>query len=222
MQWLVKPCSGCPFRAFIDMAAAPPASVISRAAAPERPLIVGLGGGIGAASSTEQALELALEAAAKDGARTKLFGGNALSALPLYLTIGASGSVEAGEMIASIRVADGVIVASPSYHGSLSGAVKNAIDYLEATARDDRPYLTDLPVGLISVAGGHQGASSTLASLRSIVHALRGCPTPFGAAISVTGKLFADGKCLDEGTRAQIELVGTQTARLARQMRVTH
>jgi FMN reductase len=55
---------------------------------------------------------------------------------------------------------------------------------------------------------------------RWIVHALRGWPTPFGAAIGIGGKLFMGGECQDPAARLQLELVGMQTGKLARQMRV--
>ena len=50
-----------------------------------------------------------------------------------------------------------------------------------------RPYLADMPVGLIATAYGWQATGLTIAALRSIVHALRGWPTPFAAAINTPG-----------------------------------
>ncbi len=48
-------------------------------------------------------------------------------------------------------------------------------------------------VGLIATAYGWQATGSTLATLRSIVHALRGWPTPLGAAINSSGGIFKGG-----------------------------
>jgi FMN reductase len=109
-----------------------------------------------------------------------------------------------------------VIVASPAYHGSISGMVKNALDYLEDTAKDKRVYLDGVPVGLIVTAYGWQATGSTLATLRSIVHALRGWPTPLGAAINTSGRIFNDGQCNDEGAAAQLDLIGRQVYEFAR------
>ena len=183
---------------------------------PTSPFIVGIGGSAMPRSSTEQALDLALGAAAETGAEVRRFGGEVLAALPHYLTPGSATSADAAEMIAAIRAADGLIVASPGYHGSISGIVKNAIDYLEETSRDARPYLDGLPVGLIVTAAGWQATGSTLATMRSIVHALRGWPTPLGAAINTSGGIFRDGVCQDEGAAAQLALVGRQVAQFAR------
>lgn len=182
---------------------------------PVEPLIVGIGGGASIGSSTDQALALALLEARRQGAQTIIFGGQALAQLPLYLTPAASASPGAKALIDAIRSADGLIIASPGYHGSISGAVKNAIDYVEETSNDPRPYFSDLPVGLITVASGHQAAVSTLLALRTIVHALRAWPTPFGAAINSVGGVFRDGVCTDESTRRHLDLVATQVLQFA-------
>lgn len=118
--------------------------------------------------------------------------------------------MEAQELVSAIRSASGVILASPGYHGSISGLVKNAIDYIEETANDTRAYLDGIPVGLIATAYGWQATGSTLAALRSIVHALRGWPTPFGAAINTSGGIFAEGECIDPVVSSQLALLGRQ------------
>ena len=79
---------------------------------------------------------------------------------------------------------DAIIVGSPGYHGSLSGMVKNALDYAELLRGDQRAYFDGMPVGLVATAGGWQAAVSTLAALRTVIHALRGWPTPLGVAIN--------------------------------------
>jgi FMN reductase len=177
------------------------------------PFVVGIGGTPRSESSTELALKVTLEAAKSAGARTALFGGGYLAKLPLYLT---DESRNAGhELIEAVRRADGLIIASPGYHGSISGAVKNAIDYLEATAQDTRVYLDGLPVGLIVTAYGWQATGSTLSAMRSVVHALRGWPTPFGATINTNAKIFEKGSCVDPGAQNQLALVGQQVAMFA-------
>lgn len=180
------------------------------------PLIVGIGGTAAPESSTETALKLALAAAEREGVRTKLFGCETLSALPHYLTPASRTSGHASELLEYVRKADGFIVASPGYHGSISGLVKNAIDYVEETSKDSRVYLDGLPVGLIATAYGWQAATSTLATLRSIVHSLRGWPTPLGAAVNCSGGIFKEGQCSDPRALAQLELVGQQVCQFAR------
>ncbi|WP_411389708.1 NADPH-dependent FMN reductase [Pseudomonas sp. MPB23] len=179
----------------------------------DKPLIVGIGGTAYKGSSTEQALVLALSTAEAAGGRTQLFGGEALLALPHY----GSGPLNSGAkaLIEAVRAADGLIIASPGYHGSISGLVKNAIDYIEETSKDERVYLDGLPIGLIATAYGWQATGGTLGALRSIVHALRGWPTPMGAAINSSGKIFVNGVCQDETTANQLNLVGRQVVEFA-------
>jgi FMN reductase len=182
----------------------------------QRPFIVGIGGTAQPLSSTERALALALSAAERHGATVRLFGGAALSRLPHYLTADAAASQEGRAFVEAIRAADGVIVASPGYHGSISGLVKNAIDYVEDTAKDERVYLDGLPVGLIATAYGWQATGGTLTTLRTIVHALRAWPTPLGAAINTSGGVFSEGGCTDPAAAAQLDLVGRQVVEFAR------
>jgi FMN reductase len=182
----------------------------------EKLSIVGIGGTTAPGSSTEQALHVALRAAAAEGAEVTLFDGAALSALPHYAP-GVLASSEVGaRLVAAVRGAHGLIMASPGYHGSISGLVKNAIDYVEETSKDDRVYLDGIPVGLIVTAYGWQATGSTLATMRSIVHALRGWPTPLGAGIRSVSGMFKDNHCTDPASDSQLALVGKQVVEFAR------
>ena len=172
--------------------------------------IVGIGGTVNAGSSTEQAMRLAAAAAEAAGAEVTIFGGEYLRGLPHYRGEG-YGIQDGAEFVEAVRQADGLIISAPGYHGSISGLVKNALDYLEDLAKDERPYLDGRAVGLIATAYGDQATMSTMQTLRSIVHALRGWPTPMGATIRTYRGLFSpDGECLDERARGQLELVGKQ------------
>ncbi|WP_267434025.1 NADPH-dependent FMN reductase [Sphingomonas sp. GM_Shp_1] len=180
------------------------------------PLVVGIGGTIGSVSSTERALRIAMTAAADEGFRTHVFGGEDLARLPLYNPRAATRTEAERTFVQTVRQASAVIIASPGYHGSISGLVKNALDLLEETAKDDRPYLADLPVGLIATAYGWQATGSTIAALRSIVHALRGWPTPFAAAVNTQQTRFDEsGQIGDATVEGQLRLVGQQVARFA-------
>lgn len=158
--------------------------------------IVGIGGTIRAQSSSGKALEFCMSAAAKLGAHVQAFTGDALR-LPLYEP-GSRVSVDAAmPMIAALRAADGIIIASPGYHGSISGAVKNLLDFTEDMANDERPYFDGRAVGCIAVAAGWQAAGATLAALRAVVHSLRGWPTPIGVTLNSSEPQFTEtGDCV--------------------------
>lgn len=176
------------------------------------PLIVGLGGTLRPDSSTETALRFALDRAATLGARTRLFDGAALD-LPTFPAYGGERAESALALTAALAQADGVLVASPGYHGSISGHVKNALDYAEDLSADARPYLSGRAVGCIATAAGWQAAVTTLAALRGVIHALRGWPTPLGVAINST-----DGG-LDDHASAQLEAVAAQVVEFATRWR---
>ncbi|GGB23240.1 NADPH-dependent oxidoreductase [Sphingomonas metalli] len=174
-------------------------------------LIVGIGGTTLPGSSTERALAAVLGAVAGHGYATRLFDGAALARLPLYVPGAHDRTPEEAEFVAAIRAARAVVIASPGYHGSISGLVKNALDLIEETARDQRPYLSGMPVGLIATAYGWQATGSTIAALRSIAHALRGWPTPFAAAINSRSTRFeADGSCDDAAVTHQLAIIADQ------------
>ena len=179
-----------------------------------RPLIVGIGGTLSSPSSSERALRHALAAAERRGARTQLFAGAALD-IPMYTVDRAQRTPQSREMVDAIAQADGVIIASPGYHGGISGLVKNALDYIEDLREDDRPYLDGRGVGCIVVAYGWQATTTTLVSLRSTVHALRGWPTPLGVVInSSLGVFDQDGNVSDQRCADQLDALGDQVMSL--------
>lgn len=175
-----------------------------------RPFIVGLGGTLSPASSSERALRHALDAAAAHGARTQLFTAEALD-LPMYTVDRSARTPAAIELVDALAKADGVIIASPAYHGGISGLVKNALDYIEDLRDHPRPYLDGRAVGCIVCAYGWQATTTTLVSLRSTVHALRGWPTPLGVAINSTQPTFDEsGRVVDEHCAGQLSLMSAQ------------
>jgi FMN reductase len=177
-----------------------------------RPLILGVGGTVRPGSSTEKALACALKTAEARGAETRLFGGAFLATLPIFdPRVGGAPSEAQAAFAQAVRGADGIIVASPGYHGSLSGMVKNALDTLELTRDDAKPYFQDKPVGIIVTADGWQAAGATLMAVRAIIHAMRGWPTPFGAALNATTDLFDEaGACREAKDAWQLATVAEQ------------
>ncbi len=179
------------------------------------PFIVGLGGALRPNSSTEKALRFVLAEAERLGATTQLITGEALN-LPLYAPDLPQRSDAAQAMVQALARADGIIIGSPGYHGSISGVVKNALDYAEDLRADPRPYFSQRAVGCIATAGGWPGAVNTLGALRDIVHALRGWPTPLGAAINTSDGIFdAAGSCTNERTASMLATIAREVLHFA-------
>jgi FMN reductase len=114
-----------------------------------------------------------------------------------------------------VAAADGLIIATPGYHGGMSGLVKNGMDHLESLRDDARPYLSGRAVGTIVTAAGWQACGTTLVSLRSTIHALRGWPTPYGVTVNSADQVFAEGGVLLEPIAAALRLVTDQVLEFA-------
>jgi FMN reductase len=177
--------------------------------------IVGIGGTLRGDSSSAKALRHCLDHARAAGAATTLFTGDALR-VPLYEPQQPVMTDSLATMIAALRNANGIILASPGYHGSISGALKNALDYTENMVGDPAPYFQGRAVGCIATAGGWQAAGATLTTLRAIVHALRGWPTPLGVMINSSEPVFdGDGRCVAAATVASLTAMTDQILEFA-------
>ena len=182
----------------------------------ERPFIVGIGGTTRAGSTTERALVVALAHAASLGCDTQLFGANEMPNEP-YDPSRPERSERALALVAAVRRSHGVILATPSYHGGISGLVKNTIDFIEDMREDAQAYLEGRAVGCIICADGAQAMGTTLTSLRAVVHTLRGWPTPYGATLLSSSRPFgiAGGEADPLALRA-CETVGREVVGFAR------
>lgn len=95
-------------------------------------------------------------------------------------------------VLKAIADGDGLILATPEYHGSISGALKNALDYINAKQVAGKTVLS------VSSAGGPLGVSS-LTHLQSIVRNLHGINCPEWISIGYgSNSLGPDGVPLDE------------------------
>lgn len=178
------------------------------------PLIVGLGGTVAPASTSERITRSILEACEARGARTKLFVGPALN-FPAY-GMSDERCDNARDLVAALREAGGVVIVSPGYHGTVSGLLKNALDYVQDMAGDERVYLDGRAIGLAAVAAGWQATGSTLATLRTIAHALRGWPTPLGLSINSMSPVFDEtGAFVDPSVERQVGMMADQLVEFA-------
>ncbi|HMO43013.1 MAG TPA: FMN reductase, partial [Phenylobacterium sp.] len=100
----------------------------------------------------------------------------------------------------------------------ISGVVKNALDPVgRGRGGQARPYFEGRPVGCVVTTQGGQAAGAALAALRSIIHALRGWPTPYGAALNGAVPLFDDqGACREARDAWQLTTVAEQVMEFAR------
>ncbi|RAL24088.1 NADPH-dependent FMN reductase [Thermoflavimicrobium daqui] len=68
--------------------------------------------------------------------------------------------------------ANGFFICTPEYHNAVSGALKNALDFL------NRDYFTGKPVSIGAIAGGGKGGINALNNLRLIIRGVNGLVLP--------------------------------------------
>jgi len=166
-------------------------------------------------STSRTALQVALEGAAASGADVGLIWVRVLG-LPLYTGEHAP-PPGAHRLAETVYQADALIWSSPTYHGSVSGSFKNALDWLILLAENDPPYLSNKPIGLVTTAGGLQGLQA-VNTMDFIARSLRGWSVPLVLPVAQSWQLFdPDGHVKDEAVAAQLRKLGAEVVRAARQ-----
>jgi FMN reductase len=132
--------------------------------------------------------------------------------LPLYREGSTDVPQAATRLVGEVRLADGILLATPVYHGTMSGAMKNAVDYLELLANDDPPWLEGKLAGLIAVSRG-AAAINAINTLEYACRALHAWTLP--TAVAVPGTSFAEGR-LDQLIQQRLLRLGSELALKAR------
>lgn len=176
--------------------------------------VVGLGGSLRAASTSLTALRTALTGAAAAGADTRLLPVRELD-LPMY-TPERDVPEAVHRLVEAVAGAEAMIWSSPTYQGSVSGALKNALDWLILLADHQPPYLTNKPIGLVATAGGVQGLQA-INAMEFSVRALRGWAVPLVLPIAQSWQVFdPEGRLTDAAIADQLRRLGAEVARTAR------
>lgn len=95
------------------------------------------------------------------------------------------------KMVETFQSADVHIWLSPLYHGSIPGSMKNCLDWLEVSAKNKVPYLTDKTVGMICWADGVQ-AQQGINTMDAIAKALRAWTIPYNIPIVRNALMVAE------------------------------
>ena len=177
----------------------------SQSPAAKAPVIVGICGSLSADSTTRRALKLALQAAQDAGGQTSLLDLRELK-LPFASSdwdVAQWPDVE--KLLAAVRGADGLLWATPEYHGSYSGALKNALDLA------DIPDYEGKVVALLGVAAGSIGAIQALSHLRGIARQLRMWAIPAQLSIAQSYAAFDEnGELKDAKLMASLQKMSAE------------
>jgi FMN reductase len=177
--------------------------------------IVGLGGSLAEVSRSRAALQVALDGAADAGANTTLLDLRQLD-LPMYDPDEDDEPPESAVLlIETCYRADGMLWSSPMYQGTISGAFKNALDWLHVLGAREPPFLHDTVVGLISAAGGTQGLQA-INTMEFATRALRAWAVPYVVPVLAAARVFdASGGVHDESIELQLRTLGGEVVRVA-------
>jgi FMN reductase len=134
--------------------------------------VLGVAGSTRASSYSTRALKIALEQAKAQGAETRLLE-LAKTVIPQY-SPGAPESKELQQAAEHVSWTDAVILASPDYHGSMSGALKNFLDYFyEEFAGKVFGY----------IVASHEHGLTVMEQMRTAVRQCYGWSLPYGVSI---------------------------------------
>ena len=105
-----------------------------------------------------------------------------------------------------LKEADGVILATPEYHGSFSSLMKMTIENMGYPSA-----LKGKPVALLGVAGGRIGAVKSLEHLRNVCAHIGALVLPGAVSIPNIRSVFDEvGNCLDPEAEELIRKVATR------------
>jgi FMN reductase len=153
--------------------------------------IVGMAGSLRSDSSSDKALNLAIQKVKALGAEVEIID---LRSLHLPFCDGSKeypDYPDVAKLCQTVAQADGIILVTPEYHGSLSGVLKNALDLMGFEEFSGKV------TGLISVLGG-QSNSNALNDLRTIMRWVHAWTIPEQVAIGQAWKAFdEEGNLLD-------------------------
>lgn len=161
--------------------------------------VVGLCGSLrGRESFTRRLLVHVMAVVAETGAETDTLD---LAALDLPMCKGPHDTPDNAWTLAlrrRVNAAQGIVLATPEYHNSYSGALKNALDLLDAAQLQRKTF------GLLGIAGGAQGAGNALGHLRIVVRGVGGYCIPQQINLPSVYRYFDGERLTDEGTAHRI------------------
>jgi NAD(P)H-dependent FMN reductase len=116
------------------------------------------------------------------------------------------------------REHDGFLIASPEYNGSVSGAMKNVIDWV-SRPEEGHPSLVGFKgkvAGLLACSPGRLGGLRGLAHLRLILSGIGTLVLPEQVAVPGIQDQFKDSEVIrDEGLRQAVDRVGQRLTEVA-------
>jgi FMN reductase len=176
--------------------------------------LVGIGGSNREGSNTLAILRDLLAIAGERGATTDLIDVHAVR-LPVYEPeIPRSEQPQALlDLLPIIQRADGFLIGSPTYHGTISGAVKNLLDAIDLFIDDERGTFAGRPVGVVAYGG-----ASAMNVLNALHHSARGMAGFVVPTVLLVGKgqVTVDDGITNEAVRNRAAALVEEVLQLAK------
>ena len=162
-------------------------------------------------SKTMKALRLAAGAVSEAGGDIEVLDLRDYPLPILFSPHAPAGSDAAVDAVkAKFREADALLIGSPEYHGSYSGALKNLLDLMGFEEFEGKM------VALVGVAGGALGATNALNHLRTVCRQLHSWVLPDQVSVAHSSNAFdAAGRPTDAGTAKRLQDLGVQLVKFA-------
>ena len=164
-------------------------------------------------SATHHAVEVALRGAEQAGAEVEFFD---LATAGLPFCDGRDDVDSYPEQVqrfrAMVKTSSGVIIGSPEYHNSMTGALKNALDL--CTIGDFEHKMA----GIIGLAGGAIGAINAINQLRLTMRGLGAWVIPHQVSIANTDLRKIGSKAWDSAIEERLLKLGSDVTRFAKLM----
>jgi FMN reductase len=123
-------------------------------------------------------------------------------------------------LLDEVRRADGLIICSPTYHGTMSGAIKNLLDALIFLGWDKPPYLGGKPVALMAYGG--MTSMGVLQGLTQVVRGLKGITVPTHVAVPERGIDKSTAAIVDERVLQRMDEMVDELISFSARLRIPH
>ncbi|MFN2455631.1 MAG: NADPH-dependent FMN reductase [Pyrinomonadaceae bacterium] len=164
--------------------------------------VLGVSGSMREESRSARALSIVLEAAREQGAQTRLLDLRELD-LPMYRPHGAAPTGSIIEAKEAVEWADALVLATPDYHGSMAGAMKNFLDH----------HWTEFAGKVFGyLCGSHEKGLTAMDQMRTVVRQCYGWSLPYGVAVNGDEDFDAEGRIKSNSANARLRMLGRDVA----------
>lgn len=167
--------------------------------------ITGICGSLREGSYTRKSLELVLEAAEKENVETEIIDLRNIE-MPVFNPDNDRND-DLEEVSEKLREADGIVLATPMYHGSYSSPIKTLMDHMGFDEFENKT------VGLLGISGGRFPITA-MEHMRSVCKALDAWVLPYEAAVPQASEKFEGG--LDDEIETKLKDLGKRMVRFAK------